>query len=218
MISENKLKHMIGVARECERLAKEKHATPAMQTACFMMGLLHDIGYEKCNENDIESHGEKGREMIKSFKKYEHEIMDAIAKHGNAMTCSSLFDTILNTADLTIDHEGNRVSVEERLAEIKDRYKDTNPQYYAQARQQAIALFMIEPNEDENPPSVHIPMSALLHSVSEASFSEPSYKPNQTVYQRHDPVPPKPLPPETKNDTYDYDVFSDDGDDDYSGM
>lgn len=222
MISENKLKHMIGVARECERLAKEKRATPAMQTACFIMGLLHDIGYEKCHEDDIECHAEKGSEMLKSFKKYEHEIIDAIAKHGNAITNTSLFDKILNTADLTIDHEGNRVSVEERLAEIKNRYEDTNPQYYTQARQQAIALFMIEPEENENPPGVQIPMSALLHSVSAASSSESSYTSNQTMYQRHDPMPSKPLPTEplpteSKSDLYDYDIFSDDNDD-FSGM
>ena len=49
MISKNKLLHTIGVARECERLAKESGLTEKEQTACFVMRFLHDIGYERTN-------------------------------------------------------------------------------------------------------------------------------------------------------------------------
>lgn len=66
-ISENKLLHIIGVARECERLAKEAGMTEKEQAACFVMGFLHDIGYERTTPDNATEHPYIGADMITDF-------------------------------------------------------------------------------------------------------------------------------------------------------
>ena len=50
-ISERKLKHSLEVARECKNLANQIKKDEAFANAAFVMGFLHDIGYEICGDN-----------------------------------------------------------------------------------------------------------------------------------------------------------------------
>lgn len=133
-ISERKLKHSLGVARMCEKLAKKESVSKTQQDACFVMGFLHDIGYE--HANTLSEHPEISYEMIHNAILYEQKILSAIRNHGTKYDNLSFFDKILNTADLMIDHEGNTVTIEERLSGIKNRHGEDSI-HYQHAKQQA---------------------------------------------------------------------------------
>ena len=50
MISENKIKHILGVARRCKEIAKKQGLSEQEQNACYVMGFLHDIGYDNLTD------------------------------------------------------------------------------------------------------------------------------------------------------------------------
>jgi hypothetical protein len=101
----------------------------------FLMGLVHDIGYEFSKE--AEEHPEIGADILESVADKEWfsdqewlESINAIRHHGKVMQYEyTIADYILNEADLTVDSEGNDVSMEERLEDIKDRYGQLSRQY-----------------------------------------------------------------------------------------
>ena len=127
MISENKLKHSLGVARQCEALANENGMTEEAQMACFVMGFLHDIGYESASE--ITKHPVESGNYIDAFLKHKDLCVDAIKNHGKRRDDFSVFDIILNTADLTVNYEGSSVSVNDRLEGIKQRHGEDSIHY-----------------------------------------------------------------------------------------
>ena len=129
MISGNKLKHSIGVARACRQYGKDIHTDEEYCDALFVMGFLHDIGYEK--SPDI-SHPSIGGSMIEAFLKHP-EMLEAIKYHGKKFENLSKVDTILNTADLTVSYNGKPCTAWERLEGIKKCYgKDSD--HYKNAR------------------------------------------------------------------------------------
>lgn len=127
MISDNKLKHSLGVARRCAELAEEYLLSEEEQKACFVMGFLHDIGYESVT--DITKHPQKSAEYVDAFSNYCSLCTNAIQNHGKPAVNTSLFDIILNTADLTTDFEGKAVSVSDRLEGIRERHGENSPHY-----------------------------------------------------------------------------------------
>ena len=129
MISENKMKHSIEVARECREIARQLKKSEYVQDACFIMGFLHDVGYEKVDENNITEHPEKGYEMLLSFNASSLLYIDVIKNHGTKYTGLNVFDYVLNKADLTINYLGDKVSEEERLEGIKQRYGEDSSHY-----------------------------------------------------------------------------------------
>ena len=140
MISENKLKHILGVARACEKEAKRLGLTKEEQDACFVMGFLHDIGYERITSENITEHPQKGYDLIMTATSYLPQISSAIQRHGRCKKDDmNTFDYILNYADLTTDHKGQPVSMEERLDLIKERHGE-NSIHYKHAKDQAEIL------------------------------------------------------------------------------
>ena len=124
-ISENKMRHILSVARQCEIIARKKYMLD--ETSCkkaFMIGYLHDIGYEFSKTN-IEHPETAYNLLMQTFNLKIPEIL----YHGDANVEQSLFLAILNEADLTVDGFGNVVSVDARLKDIKDRYGDSSEQY-----------------------------------------------------------------------------------------
>lgn len=119
MISENKLKHMLGVARECRNLARQRGLSKEVCDAMFIMGLLHDVGYED-EENSY--HPSISDEMISNFIINADLCSGAIASHGLAFDNWGIFDEILNTADMTISHTGDKVTIDKRLKSIGERH------------------------------------------------------------------------------------------------
>ena len=137
MISENKLKHMRAVAEKCEALAKEKGLSIAEQNACFVMGLLHDIGYAHCDETT--NHPEQSYIMLVGAIQNSHNILPAIRYHGRKYENLTVFDEILNLADLTTNYDGNDVTIEERLQSIAEHHGKES-EHYQHAIEQAAAL------------------------------------------------------------------------------
>lgn len=138
MISLNKLKHTISVARECRELAKKLRLPKDKQNAAFVMGLLHDIGYEDCGEN-ISEHPEVGYNLIQDYLANADEINNAIRNHGRKLDNIGVMDFILNFSDLTIDNMGNHVTIYERLETLKNKYGEENS-HYKHAVSQAHAI------------------------------------------------------------------------------
>lgn len=145
MISENKLKHSLGVARACVEEGKRLGLPEDDLDACFVMGLLHDIGYEK--EGKITEHPKRGYKMICNAINHMPEIIDAIYYHGRCdKDKMSVYDYILNYADMTVDHEGKTVSIDQRLTSIAERYSNSTDKHYAHAKKQAAAVQQYKKN------------------------------------------------------------------------
>lgn len=126
MITEDRIKHSLGVARTCREIARQKGMTEKQSDAMFIMGLLHDIGYE---DEPNSSHGHKSSEMIMSFKEYIDECCGAIACHGLAFDNWTVYDEVLNLADITTSHTGEKTICKDRLDNIADRYGNQSAHY-----------------------------------------------------------------------------------------
>lgn len=124
-ISKDRMQHTLMVARRSYDLAKNKyHLNETECRKAFVIGFLHDIGYE-FSENNLE-HPEKGYELIKDTLGIE---LPEIRLHGDPYAEQTTFLSILNEADMTVDGKGNIVTVEERLNDIKSRYSPEAMEY-----------------------------------------------------------------------------------------
>ena len=120
----DRLKHSYAVANKMIELGKEKSLSEIELQELFLLGYLHDIGYEfGTNEN----HNSIGGNLLKeSNYKYWQEVY----YHGIPNSeYKSLYLDILNTADMMIDKYGNDVGFDKRLEDIKNRYGVDSIQY-----------------------------------------------------------------------------------------
>ncbi len=120
----DRLKHSYAVANKMIELGKEKSLSEIELQELFLLGYLHDIGYEfGTNEN----HNVIGGNLLKERNyKYWQEVY----YHGIPNSeYKSLYLDILNTADMMIDKYGNDVGFEKRLEDIKARYGKNSIQY-----------------------------------------------------------------------------------------
>lgn len=125
-ITDNRLRHNLGVARECYNLALHKYNfSEEKARGMFVMGFLHDIGYEFADNR--KNHPSVSYEIILQLDK---DMLLAIKNHGNSTLDEfSIFDKVLNNADLTVNSKGDNCSVEDRLNDIKIRYGDNSKEY-----------------------------------------------------------------------------------------
>jgi len=121
MIDEDRLKHILAVARlmkdNAEKLDLDKEEM-------FILGMLHDIGYEF---GGSEMHHQVGAQILeKQNYKYYKEVL----YHGkpNVNYSSPALD-LLNFADMHINKKGEYVSFEDRLEDIKSRRGEDSPHY-----------------------------------------------------------------------------------------
>lgn len=131
-ISEDRLHHIIGVARECYRLSEEMNMPEEFCRKMFVIGWNHDIGYEFSKKQS--EHAGVSADMIKFLGITGNDVCSqktrhAIRTHGSDTKTKSLEWKILNIADLTIDSKGNRVNVLKRLEDIKERYGENSFEY-----------------------------------------------------------------------------------------
>lgn len=124
-IPTDRLFHILAVARKAYSLSKSLGYDEKFARKLFMMGWIHDVGYEFENSS---CHGEESFNLINSIVD-DVVAIRAIKEHGKY--CSELTDEyrILNMADMLIDSGGNEVTVPQRLDDIKDRYGDHSDQY-----------------------------------------------------------------------------------------
>ena len=126
MISDNKIKHSLEVARLCAELASLECKDESYIQACFVMGLLHDIGYES---GVFKGHSKKSVDYIDSAELYMEDIKSAIANHGQDIVFANRFSEILNKADLQVNSKGERVCAFSRLLDIEARYGSDSSEY-----------------------------------------------------------------------------------------
>ena len=120
----DRLKHNYAVANKMVELGKEKNLLDEQLQELFLLGYLHDIGYQfGTNEN----HNMIGGNLLRNSNyKYWKEVY----YHGIPNSeYKSLYLDILNTADMMIDKCGNDVGFDKRLEDIKKRYGEDSIQY-----------------------------------------------------------------------------------------
>lgn len=158
MISENRLHHILGVARRCREIAEEKGYNADGQRQAFLLGWLHDVGYEFGENEDHAKTGaamlvENGDDLAKvsigngggndypyAREVYYHGVpaerrIVAVYDFG----CESFVDNgsrfrsgmldILNQADLETMPDGTRCTARERVDDVKARYGEESSQY-----------------------------------------------------------------------------------------
>ena len=122
-ISEDKIAHSLAVARKCYQIAKEEYElTETNARKVFLLGLIHDFGYEFSVEP--EDHPSVAVNILASLNKVDiDQMMFAILTHGKpARFIGTTYQAILNEADLTVDHKGNEVTMKERCDSVAERY------------------------------------------------------------------------------------------------
>lgn len=124
-ISDDRLLHSRAVGRRAAELASLLGWSIKRQHQMFVLGFVHDIGYEYAT--DQRQHETVGGELLRSMGVQDWR---AVAEHGDpdvdAMS-DELF--VINLADMQTDSRGNRVSMRLRLDSIAERYGKYSQQY-----------------------------------------------------------------------------------------
>ena len=121
MIDENRVKHIMAVARVMKENA---YRLGLDEEEMFTLGMLHDIGYEF---GDGETHHIVGAKMLqKQNYKYYKEVL----YHGIPTTeYSSKALDLLNLGDMSVNRKGEVVGFEARLEDIKSRRGEDSVHY-----------------------------------------------------------------------------------------
>jgi len=121
----DRLKHSYAVAKKMMDIAKEYNLSEEDIMNCFLIGLIHDIGYE-FTTNGINHNKIAGQLLKDNGFKYWQEVY----YHGDIdCTYDSIFLDILNKADMQIDKYGNDIGYDKRLEDIKERYGEDSITY-----------------------------------------------------------------------------------------
>ena len=131
-ISEDRLHHILGVARKSYSIAKEMNFDESFCRRMFMLGWMHDIGYEFSKTQS--EHPDISSELLLALgdalsDKLWADAVSAIKSHGRYTENETIEWKILNMADMQVDSKGKEVTVSQRLDDIKDRYGEYSDQY-----------------------------------------------------------------------------------------
>ena len=113
MINENRLNHILAVARKAYKIAKDFGYDEQYAREMFALGWNHDVGYEF----DPINHENVGADILPNYKYAEF-----IRSHGLAPAQLTKEWIIINLADMTTSPTGEETTIEARLAEIESRY------------------------------------------------------------------------------------------------
>lgn len=120
MIFDYRKKHIWAVAELMEKYGRERNFSKEECNDLYILGLLHDVGYQFLEEKDYIKHNLRGGEILKSEG---YKFWKEVYYHGvvNSPYQSEYLD-LLNLADMHIDSEGNYVTLDGRLEELSKRY------------------------------------------------------------------------------------------------
>lgn len=124
-ISTDRLFHILAVARKAYALSKSLGYDEAFARKLFMLGWLHDVGYEF---NSKSNHAEESYNLVNLLVE-DSIAIKAIKEHGKYPSDFSDEYKILNMADMLVDSKGNEVDVTYRLNEIKEKYGEHSDEY-----------------------------------------------------------------------------------------
>lgn len=124
-ISEARLNHSCAVARFMYNKAKEENWPEVKCKEMFLLGYVHDIGYEFSESQ--QQHPTIGGLLLKA---HDYKYWKEVYFHGMPDTDyqSEELD-LLNIADINVDSSGNIVGAKKRLNDIAQRYGVTSKQY-----------------------------------------------------------------------------------------
>lgn len=123
---EIRMLHSLAVAKKMKiEVEKSPQKFSASSEDMFYLGLIHDAAYEFVDNQ--EEHEHKGGEILRSNGyRYWREVY----YHGNP---ESEYDSaelrLLNYADMTTGPDGKDMTIDERLADIAERYGEASSQY-----------------------------------------------------------------------------------------
>ena len=132
-ISENRLHHILGVARKAYSLAKNMGYDEDFARRMFMLGWIHDVGYE-FSTKPTEHPDVSAKMYLELFDDIiandaKNTTYQTIKNHGRYTDNETIEWKILNMADIQIDFDGKEVDVMTRLENIKDRYGEHSDEY-----------------------------------------------------------------------------------------
>ena len=123
--SNDRANHSLEVAKQMYEKALEQTDDEFYARKMFHLGIVHDIGYQ-FSEN-TKDHPHAGGLFLKEDG---YEFWEEVYEHGNPDVESPTKELmLLNWADMHTDGKGNRVSFEERLRDIKNRYGVDSVEY-----------------------------------------------------------------------------------------
>lgn len=124
-ITIDRMKHCLAVAAKMKELAlHEPQKYPVDPEDAFVLGMLHDIGYEFAQEQR-EHAGRGGLILQKQDYKYWKEVY----YHGIPQEeYDSPMLRLLNYADMTTGPTGAYMTIQERIDDIAERYGKGSPQ------------------------------------------------------------------------------------------
>ncbi len=120
MIKDYRKQHIWAVAELLEQYGKEKNFSDEKCHQLYILGLLHDVGYQFLEEKDYAKHNVVGGGILRN---QGYEFWKEVYYHGvvNSPYQSEYLD-LLNLADMHIDSEGKYVTLDGRLEELSKRY------------------------------------------------------------------------------------------------
>ena len=126
-INNNKMNHILAVARLMYQMAIDDGKDEEYARQMFLLGYVHDIGYEFCTKSP--DHPNIGAQILeKSSYKYANQVLYH-GKPNKANIEDQYAMDLLDKADLLIDHTGKYVGAKTRLEDIKNRYGEDSHQY-----------------------------------------------------------------------------------------
>lgn len=132
-ISDDRLYHILGVARKAYKIAKDMGKDEDFCRKCFMIGWIHDVGYEFSLFPG--QHSDNSAKMLLlledtcTVSDLQKASYKAIKNHGKYVSDMTDEYKILTMADMLVDFDGKEVSVMTRLEGIKERYGEHSDQY-----------------------------------------------------------------------------------------
>lgn len=120
-ISNDRLSHILSVARKCYEIAKKEGFEEDFCRKMWLIGWLHDIGYEFTT--DKRKHPDISVELMQNLCVNINGVdINAIKYHGRNPEKITDEWRILNTADMLIDSKGIEVGIMARLEDIEYRF------------------------------------------------------------------------------------------------
>ena len=125
MISTDRYLHCLGVGRKMEKFISDSFPQHTrLSQEMFLLGLLHDIGYEHYSNKD---HAKSGGKLLESS---DYKYWKEVYYHGDVTKDYDSFPlTLLNFADLTVNSKGEEVTIDNRLEEICNKYGESSVEY-----------------------------------------------------------------------------------------
>lgn len=125
-ITEDRMKHSLAAARKMKQLAAEQpEKYPVDPDDAFVLGMLHDIGYEFAEEQ--QDHADKGGLILKNqgYKYWKEVYYHGFFQHEY----DSPMLRLLNYVDMITGPTGEYMTVQERIEDIAVRYGRDSRQF-----------------------------------------------------------------------------------------